>query len=148
MVPLSILATSSWFLLLLGPYCFCPLLCLSLHAWNVPLVSLIFLKRFLVFPILLFSSISLQCSLKKVWNHLNKACKRKLIRQVSLLGMLGLRSTLFKAISPQNAIYLISMLSPEATGIEFTTSSCYMYSYHQDEAEWHGDIRRKDQLVE
>ena len=33
-------------------------------AWNVPLVSLIFLKRALVFLILLFSSISLHCSLK------------------------------------------------------------------------------------
>ena len=31
----------------------------SIYAWNVPLVSLIFLKRSLVFPILLFSSISL-----------------------------------------------------------------------------------------
>ena len=31
-----------------------------IFAWNVPLVSLIFLKRSLVFPILLFSSISLQ----------------------------------------------------------------------------------------
>ena len=30
-----------------------------IFAWNVPLVSLIFLKRFLVFPILLFSSVSL-----------------------------------------------------------------------------------------
>ena len=30
-----------------------------IFAWNVPLVSLIFLKRSLVFPILLFSSISL-----------------------------------------------------------------------------------------
>ena len=29
-----------------------------IFAWNVPLVSLIFLKRSLVFPILLFSSIS------------------------------------------------------------------------------------------
>ena len=36
----------------------------SIFAWNVPLVSLIFLKRPLVFPILLFSSISLHCSLK------------------------------------------------------------------------------------
>ena len=35
-------------------------------AWNVPLVSLIFLKRSLVFPILLFSSISLHWSLRKV----------------------------------------------------------------------------------
>ena len=36
-----------------------------IFAWNVPLVFLIFLKRSLVFPILLFSSISLHCSLRK-----------------------------------------------------------------------------------
>ena len=35
-------------------------------AWNVPLVSLIFLKRSLVFPILLFSSMSLHWSLRKL----------------------------------------------------------------------------------
>ena len=34
-------------------------------AWNVPLVSLIFLKRSLVFLILLFSCISFHCSLRK-----------------------------------------------------------------------------------
>ena len=41
-----------------------------IFAWKVPLVSLIFLKRSLVFPILLFSSISLHWSLiiaKKRW---------------------------------------------------------------------------------
>ena len=36
-----------------------------IFAWNAPLVSLIFLKRTLVFPILLLSSISLHCSLQK-----------------------------------------------------------------------------------
>ena len=36
-----------------------------IFAWNVPLVSLIFLKRSLVFPILSFSSISLHWSLRK-----------------------------------------------------------------------------------
>jgi len=35
-----------------------------IFAWNVPLVSLIFLKRSLLFPILLISSISLHWSLK------------------------------------------------------------------------------------
>ena len=35
-----------------------------IFAWNVPLVSLIFLKRSLVFPILLFSSISLHKHIK------------------------------------------------------------------------------------
>ena len=38
-----------------------------IFAWNVPLVSLIFLKRSLVFPILLFSSISLHWSLKRAF---------------------------------------------------------------------------------
>ena len=36
-----------------------------IFAWNVPLVSLIFLKRSLVFPIQLFSSISFHWSLRK-----------------------------------------------------------------------------------
>ena len=53
-------------LCLLGPYYFCPLLSPSLQ-WNVPLVSLIILKRSLVFPILLFSSISLHWSLRKAF---------------------------------------------------------------------------------
>ena len=49
-----------------GPYHFCPLSCLPLQ-WNVPLPSPVFLKRSLVIPILLFSSISLHCSLKKAF---------------------------------------------------------------------------------
>ena len=41
-----------------------------IFAWNVPLVSLIVLKRSRVCPILLFSSISLHSSLRKwFWNH-------------------------------------------------------------------------------
>ena len=36
-------------------------------AWNIPLVSLIFLKRSLVFPFLLFSSVSLHWSLRKAF---------------------------------------------------------------------------------
>ena len=38
-----------------------------IFAWNVPLVSLVFLKRSLVFPIQLFSSISLHWSLRKAF---------------------------------------------------------------------------------
>ena len=38
-----------------------------IFAWNVPFVSLIFLNRSLVFPILLFSSISLHWSLRKAF---------------------------------------------------------------------------------
>ena len=39
----------------------------SIFAWNVPLVSQIFLKRSLDFPILLFSSICLLCLLRKAF---------------------------------------------------------------------------------
>ena len=39
----------------------------TIFAWNIPLVSLIFLKRSLVFPILFFSSISLHWSLRKAF---------------------------------------------------------------------------------
>ena len=38
---------------------------IPIYAWNIPLVSPIFLKRSLVFPILLFPSISFNCSLRK-----------------------------------------------------------------------------------
>jgi len=38
---------------------------MSIFAWNIPLTSPIFLKRSLVFPIILFSSIYLYYSLKK-----------------------------------------------------------------------------------
>ena len=36
-------------------------------AWHVPLIAPIFLKRLVVFPILLFSSVSLHCSFKKAF---------------------------------------------------------------------------------
>ena len=41
-----------------------------IFAWNVPLVSLIFLKRSLVFLVLLFSSISLHWSLRIAFSYL------------------------------------------------------------------------------
>ena len=56
----------------LNIFCFCyvhtiSVLILPIFAWNVLLVSLVFLKRSLVFPILLFSSISLHWSLRKAF---------------------------------------------------------------------------------
>ena len=57
---------------LLNIFCFCrsiPFLSFikPMFAWNVPLISLFFLKRTLVFPILLFSSISLHWTLRKAF---------------------------------------------------------------------------------
>ena len=67
-VLLFILATSSWYLLLLlGPYLFCLLSGPSLHEMS-PWYLLIFLKRSLVFPILLFSSVSFHWSLRKAFS--------------------------------------------------------------------------------
>ena len=79
---------SGWVAAPLGHYklfcaavCFCHLFLISsasvgsllvlsfiepIFAWNAPLVSPIFLKRSLVCPILLFSSISLHCSLRRL----------------------------------------------------------------------------------
>ena len=55
--------TSSLYLLhLFGPF---QLFIVLIFSCNVPLASLIFLKRSLVFPFLLFSSISLHWSLRK-----------------------------------------------------------------------------------
>ena len=50
-----------------------------IFAWNIPLIAPIFLKRSPVYPILLFSSVSLLCSLKKAFLSLlailwNSAC--------------------------------------------------------------------------
>ena len=64
-VLLCILATFlKYLLLLLGSYHFCPLSCPSFHEM-LPWYLWFFLKRSLVFPILLFSPISLHWSLRK-----------------------------------------------------------------------------------
>jgi len=43
----------------------------SIFAWNILLVSFIFLQRSLVLPILLFCSVSLHCSLRKAFFNLS-----------------------------------------------------------------------------
>ena len=96
-VLLCILAISSWYLLLLlGPYYFCPLL--SPSTWNVPLVSLIFLKRSLVFPILLFSSTSLHWSPRKAFLSLLVILRNSAFKWVYLSFFLAFHFLLFTAI--------------------------------------------------
>ena len=69
-------------------------------AWNVPLVSLIFLKRSLVFPILLFSSISLRWSLRKAFLSLLAVLWNSAFKWVYLsFFLLCFISLLFTAIS-------------------------------------------------
>ena len=68
-------------------------------AWNIPLVSLIFLQRSLVFPILLFSSISLPWSLRKAFWSLLAILRNSAFKWVYLFfSPLPLASLLFSAI--------------------------------------------------
>ena len=68
-------------------------------AWNVPLVSLIFLKWSLVFPILLSSSISLHCSLRKVFLSLLANLWNSAFRWIHLFfSSLPFASLLFSTI--------------------------------------------------
>ena len=81
-----------------------------IFAWNVPLVSLIFLKRSLVFPILLFSSISLHWSLRKAFLSLlallwNSAFKWVYL-SFSLLPFASLFSAVCKASSDSHSAFL------------------------------------------
>ena len=70
-----------------------------IFAWNVPLVSLIFLRRSLVFPILLLSSISLNISLRKAFLSLLAILWDSAFRWVYLsLSPLPFVSPLFSAI--------------------------------------------------
>ena len=70
-----------------------------IFAWKFPLVSLIFLKRSLVFPILLFSSISLHWSLWKAFLSLLGILWNSAFRWVYLsFSPLPLASLLFSAI--------------------------------------------------
>ena len=94
------------FPLLLGQSHFCPLLSLSLHEtfpWN-----LIFLKRFLVLPILLFPSISFHWSLKKVFLSLLAILWNSAFKYVyfSFSPLLLFFSQLFVRL-PQTAILLL-----------------------------------------
>ena len=70
-----------------------------IFAWNVPLVFLIFLKRSLVFPILLFSSISLPWSLWKAFLSLLAILWNSTFRSLYLsFSPLPLTSLLYSAI--------------------------------------------------
>ena len=85
-----------------------------IFAWNVPLVSLIFLKRSLVFPILLFSSISLHLLLKKAF--------------LSLLAILWNSAFryLYLSFSPDFHIFLCSPRSEEL----WWPSNYNLFIYH------------------
>ena len=98
-----------------------------IFAWNVPLVSLISLKRTLVFPILLFSSISLHWSPRKAFLPLfaifwNSAFKWEYL-SFSPLPFLSLHFTaICKASSDKHFAFLHFFL----LGMVLITASCTM----------------------
>jgi len=101
-----------------------------IFAWNVPLVSLIFLKRFLVFLILLFSSISLHYSLKKaflfplaiLWN----SAVRWVYLSFSPLPLTSLLSAFYKASSDNH----FALLHFFFLGMVLVTASCTISNLH------------------
>ena len=81
-----------------------------IFAWDVPLVSLIFLKRSLVFPILLFSSVSLNWSLRKGFLSLlailwNSPFKWIYLSLSPLLFPSLLFTTIYKASSDSHFVF-------------------------------------------
>ena len=71
---------------------------LPIFAWNVSLVSLVFFKRSLVFHILLFSSISLHWSLRKVFFSLLALLWNSAFRWYVFPSLFTFPSLLFSAV--------------------------------------------------
>ena len=102
-----------------------------IFPWNAPLVSLILLKRSLVFPILLFSSISLHWSLRKAFLSLLAILWNSAFRWIYLsFSPLSLASLLFSAICKASSDNHFAFLF---LGDDFDLCLCTMlqcYSIH------------------
>ena len=99
----------------------------SIFSWNVPFVFLIFLKRALVFPILLFSSISLHWSLRKAFLSLLAILWNCAFKWVYLsFSPLLLASLLFSAISKASSDNYFAFLHFFVLGMVLITAICTM----------------------
>ena len=98
-----------------------------IFPWNVPLVSLIFLKRSLAFPILLFSSISLHWSFRKVFLSLLASPWNYVFRWIYLsFSPLPFTSLLFSAICKASSNKHFAFLHFFFLGMILITASCTM----------------------
>ena len=98
-----------------------------IFAWNVLLVSLIFLKRSLVFPILLFSSISLHWSLRKAFLSLLAILWNSAFKWVYLsFSPLLFASLLFTAICKASSDNHFAFLHFFSLGMVLIPASCTM----------------------
>ena len=99
-----------------------------IFLWNFPLVSLIFLKRSLVFPILLFSSISLHWSLRKAFLSLLAILWNSAFRWVYLsFSPLPLASLQFSAICKASSDNHFALLHFFFLEMVLITVSCTMF---------------------
>ena len=99
----------------------------SIFAWKVPLVSLIFLKRSLVFPILLFSSLSLLLSLRKAFLPLLAILWSSAFKWVYLsFSSLLFGSLLFTAIGRASSDNHFAFLHFFFLGMILIPASCTM----------------------
>ena len=96
-----------------------------IFAWNVPLASLIFSKRSLVFPILLLFSISLHRSLRKAFLCL-LAILGTLHSDGFIFFSLSFTSLLFSAICKASSDNHFAFLHFFFLGIVLITASCIM----------------------
>ena len=96
-----------------------------IFAWNVPLVSLIFLKRSLVIPILFFSSISFHWSLKKAFLSLLAVLWNSAFKSVYLsFSPLPFASLLFSGIYKASSDNHFAFLHFFFLGMILITASC------------------------
>ena len=96
-----------------------------MFAWNVPLVSLIFLNRSLVFPILLFLFISLPWSLRKAFLSLLAILWNSAFRWLYLFfSPLPLASLLFLAMCKSSSDNHFAFLHFFFLGMVLITASC------------------------
>jgi len=98
-----------------------------IFSWNVPLVSLIFLKRCLVFPILVFLSISLYWSLRKAFLFLLAVFWNSAFKWVSIsFSSFPFSSLLFSAICKASSDNHFAILHFFFLGMILITASCTM----------------------
>ena len=102
-----------------------------IFAWNVPLVSLIFLKRSLAFPILLFSFISLHWSVRKTFFSLFAILWNSAFKWVCLsLSPLPFTSLLFSAIYKASSDNHFAFLHFFFLGMVFASCTMSWTSVH------------------
>ena len=99
----------------------------SINEWNVPLVSLIFLKKSLFFPILLLSSVSLHWLLRKAFLSLLAILGNFVFSWVYLFfSPLPYSSLLSSAMCKASSDNHFSFLHFSFLGMVLITASCIM----------------------